>query len=183
MGRRKTYDRDDVAQRAMLVFWRHGYEATTIQDIEEALQINRYSLFAEFGSKRGLFEAALDTYEALVVSANLAVLEAPGASVESVVEFLDRFRIPDDEAAMAGCMLCNAAVEQAPASEVVQRQTQAYFLRLNQAFRHALGPERTTAAAALTSATVGAFVQARSGMSAEARSRAIDGIVAWVRSL
>ncbi len=32
MGRPKTYDKDDVARRAMPVFWRHGYEGTTIQD-------------------------------------------------------------------------------------------------------------------------------------------------------
>ncbi len=188
MGRRKTYERDDVAQRAMLVFWRQGYEATTIQDLEEALSINRYSLFAEFGSKQGLFEAALDVYESGVIEANVGPMEAAGAGVDDVVAFLERFRGAPLEVALAGCMLCNAAVEQAPDPEAIRARATRYFDRLRAAFGHALGgsapgDSHEAAAAALASAVVGGFVQARGGMSAEARAKTIDGLAAWARAV
>ncbi|MEO0606318.1 MAG: helix-turn-helix domain-containing protein [Myxococcota bacterium] len=185
MGRRKTYDREAVAQRAMLVFWQQGYDGTTIGELEDALQINRYSLFAEFGSKQGLFEAALAVYEASIIEANLGGMEAPGASVDEIVAFLGRFRGGTEAQALAGCMLCNAAVEQAPDSPKVRARALAYFDRLRKALHHALGGGDAAAlhAAALSSAVLGGFVQARGGMSAKDREQALDGLEAWVRAL
>lgn len=186
MGRPKSYERDDVCRRAMLVFWENGYERTTIGHLERTLSINRYGLFAEFGSKDGLFEAALDTYEREIVSANLAVLEADGANSDAIVAFFERFRDGTPEQALMGCMLCNASVECA-SNDAVRIRAQAYFERLRRAFAHALGElstgVREATAAALTSAAVGAFVQARGGMSAAERERVLDGLIGWVRSL
>lgn len=182
MGRRKTYDRDDVVMRAMKVFWRQGYEATTIGGLEEQLQINRYSLFAEFGSKQALFEAAIDAYASQVVTAYLGGMEAPGADVEAIVGFFDRFRQEPGPGAPTGCMICNAAVEQAPDSPMVRATTLRYFERLTEAFRNAL-PRDDGAAAALSTAVVGAFVQARAGVSAEVRAEVLDRLVGWVRSM
>ena len=62
MGRPKTYDRDEVLQRATRLFWQKGYEGTRLQELVEVTGINRFSLYKEFGSKRGLFEAALGAY-------------------------------------------------------------------------------------------------------------------------
>ncbi|MCY3636121.1 MAG: helix-turn-helix domain containing protein [bacterium] len=177
MGRPKTYDRDDVARRAMPVFWRHGYEGTTIQHLEDALAVNRCSLFAEFGSKQGMFEAALEVYEVEVVTPNLAELEREDASPAAVVAMLERFRYPTVEIDEAGCMLCNASLEQMPDSPIVRDQVSAYFDRLRSAFQNALGIDEA-AAAAITSAVVGAFVQIRHGMSADARSTMVDGLLA-----
>lgn len=180
MGRRKTHDRDEVAHGAMHVFWRQGYAATTIQDLEQTLQLNRYSLFTEFGSKEGLFEAALDVYEAQIVAANLSEMEADGASPGAIVAFFDRFRTTDEQAALAGCMLCNAAVEQAPDSARVRARARRYFDRLGAAFLNALGPAHRPLAPVLASATL---VQARNGVTPQARADALDGLVGRVRSL
>ena len=188
LGRRKTYDRDDVAQRAMAVFWQHGYEATTIQQLETSLQINRYSLFAEFGSKEGLFEAALDVYEACVVSANLGPLEATGAGIEDILAFFQRFNASPPDAVGVGCMLCNAAVERSPDAPGVRQRSLRYFERLRAALRNALQstleePARSTSAAALASAILGGFLQARGGADRAALIEALDGLTHWVRSL
>ena len=58
----KQFDRIDVLDRAMALFWRRGYEATSIQDLVDATGINRGSLYASFTSKKGLFLAVLDHY-------------------------------------------------------------------------------------------------------------------------
>lgn len=176
MGRPKTYDTRDVAQRAMPVFWRRGYEGTSIRDLEDILAINRYSLFAAFGNKEGMFEAALEVYEAEVVTPTLAPLEREGARSDAVIAMLERFRHPSAEIDGAGCMLCNAATERQPDSPIVRQRISAYFDRLRAAYQNALGIDEARAAA-LTSAVIGAFVQIRHGISASARSIAVDGLL------
>ncbi len=59
MARPREFDRDQVVDRAVDVFWRKGFEATSIRDLVEATGLNRGSLYNTFGDKAGLFEAAL----------------------------------------------------------------------------------------------------------------------------
>ncbi|MDO0916723.1 TetR/AcrR family transcriptional regulator [Streptomyces sp. DT2A-34] len=63
-GRKRMFDEDAALQTAMELFWRQGYEGTSIADITQALGIQPPSLYAAFGSKRELFEKALDRYMA-----------------------------------------------------------------------------------------------------------------------
>ncbi|WP_419903127.1 TetR/AcrR family transcriptional regulator [Kiloniella sp.] len=62
MGRNKTYDRDDVLERAMELFWRVGFEGAHLSSLVEVTGLNRFSLYKEFGGKEGLFEEALLRY-------------------------------------------------------------------------------------------------------------------------
>src|ERR1700757_4861162 len=60
MARPKSYERDTVLIAARDVFWERGYEATSIAALEERTGLSRSSLYEEFGSKRDLFQAALE---------------------------------------------------------------------------------------------------------------------------
>jgi AcrR family transcriptional regulator len=62
MGRPRKFDVDEALDRAVLVFWQLGYERTTVTDLCEAMNINRPSLYAAFGTKEELFHRALDRY-------------------------------------------------------------------------------------------------------------------------
>lgn len=62
MGRPRAFDRDQVLDRAMDVFWRHGYEGASMTELTGAMGINPPSLYAAFGNKEGLFRAVLDRY-------------------------------------------------------------------------------------------------------------------------
>lgn len=62
MGRPRKFDIDEALDRAVLVFWRLGYERTTLTDLCDAMHINRPSLYAAFGTKEELFHRALDRY-------------------------------------------------------------------------------------------------------------------------
>lgn len=62
MGRPRKFDLDEALDRAVLVFWQLGYERTTLTDLCEAMNINRPSLYAAFGTKEQLFHRALDRY-------------------------------------------------------------------------------------------------------------------------
>ena len=58
----KQFDRDEVIERAMDLFWQRGYESTSVDDLVEATGINRGSLYGTFGDKRRLFLATIDRY-------------------------------------------------------------------------------------------------------------------------
>src|SRR5438034_6461380 len=62
-GRPRSFDRDAALERAVEVFWTHGYEATSVSDLTRAMGINPPSLYAAFGDKEQLFMAAVDRYQ------------------------------------------------------------------------------------------------------------------------
>jgi AcrR family transcriptional regulator len=61
-GRPLSFDRAVVLERAMLTFWRHGYETSSIIDLTTAMGITAPSLYASFGDKKRLFLEAVDLY-------------------------------------------------------------------------------------------------------------------------
>ena len=61
-GRPKVFDRDAALDKAMKLFWQHGYEATSLADLVEATGAKAPTLYAEFTNKEGLFRAVLDRY-------------------------------------------------------------------------------------------------------------------------
>ena len=59
-GRPKVFDRDAALDKAMKLFWQHGYEATSLADLVEATGAKAPTPYAEFTNKEGLFRAVLD---------------------------------------------------------------------------------------------------------------------------
>ena len=62
-GRPRSFDRDKALERAMHLFWRKGYEATSVSDLTRAMGINPPSLYAAFGDKEHLYLEALERYQ------------------------------------------------------------------------------------------------------------------------
>ena len=79
IGRPREFDIDKALERAMELFWRQGYEGTSLADLTRELGLTRPSLYAAFGSKEGLFLKALDLYETRA-GYRQAALTAPTAS-------------------------------------------------------------------------------------------------------
>ena len=143
MGRKKTYERDDITGRAMRLFWERGYHATSTRDLTEAMGVNPGALYAEFGSKEGLYLEAIKRYEETVVPGHFGSLEAPGASLEQIrAVFLFMGGIGSYEGSHYGCLLCNAGIELAPTLAQSEASTARFLNRLTLAFGHALGNAR-----------------------------------------
>jgi TetR/AcrR family transcriptional regulator, copper-responsive repressor len=62
MGRPKNFSREEVLEKAMPVFWKHGFADTTLQDLERATGVNKSGLYTEFRDKEDLFLACLRRY-------------------------------------------------------------------------------------------------------------------------
>jgi AcrR family transcriptional regulator len=107
MGRPKTYNRDEVLENALLLFWRKGFEGAHLQELVEVTGLNRFSLYKEFGSKEGLFDAAMDRYMDQLGSL-VVHLEADPQGVDNIRRYFQalleyRFR--------HGCFLVNTLSE------------------------------------------------------------------------
>jgi len=139
MGRHKLYDPEYITDKAMELFWLNGYHGTSTQDLVEHLQINRNSLYAEFGSKQGIYEKALIRYERKMVTANLETLESADANIAQIGKLLKSFaasaRKPKSK---RGCLMCNTAAELAPHDPNSQRFVEANVDRITRAFTNAL---------------------------------------------
>jgi AcrR family transcriptional regulator len=62
MGRPKMFRREDVLEKAIPVFWAHGFAATRLQDLEAATGVNKSGLYSEFADKEDLFLQSLQHY-------------------------------------------------------------------------------------------------------------------------
>lgn len=62
MGRPKRFSREEVLEKAMPVFWKHGFADTTLQELEQATGVNKSGLCTEFRDKEDLFVACLRHY-------------------------------------------------------------------------------------------------------------------------
>jgi TetR/AcrR family transcriptional repressor of nem operon len=143
MGRKKSYDRDELVGKAVEIFRDHGFAGTSAEMLVEGLGVNRYSLYAEFGSKQGLFDAALQRYDDEVLERNFGPLEAPGAGIDEVRALLEFFgAAAKGPASGRGCLLCNTAVEFGPEDPGGAGFVRRYFKRLSGAFDAALSSAR-----------------------------------------
>lgn len=61
-GRPRSFDRETALEKALLAFWEHGYEATSVSDLTRVMDIGAPSLYAAFGDKRSLFEEVVQVY-------------------------------------------------------------------------------------------------------------------------
>jgi len=59
MGRRRNFSREGVLERALPVFWKHGFADTTLQNLEAATGVNRSGLYTEFRDKGGATSISL----------------------------------------------------------------------------------------------------------------------------
>ena len=133
-GRPREFDLDDGLERAMRVFWRHGYDGTGISDLTAAVGISRPSLYAAYGNKEALFRSCLDRYlagpggyvrEALLEPSARAVF---ARLLAGVIDVTTRKEGP-------GCLLVQAAL--ATSAEAGPVRSEAIARRL--AWEAALG--------------------------------------------
>lgn len=121
-GRPRSFDADLALDSALQVFWRKGYEGTSLSDLTAAMGINRPSLYAAFGDKEALFRKALDRYAEGPASYVKEALAQPTA--RRVVESLLREAavLLTDPRNPPGCLNVQGALACGGDAEPVQRE-------------------------------------------------------------
>jgi len=136
MARPREFDADEALDKAMHQFWAKGYHDTSIRDLVNRTGVNYYGLYEVFDSKHGLFLAALDRYCGTVTTEVLAEVRKPGplrAVLQGAFDhLLGVLKTPDGR---VGCMMCNAAVEVAPADPDAAAKVREHMALLRRVFR------------------------------------------------
>lgn len=124
-GRPLSFDREAALHQAMLLFWRHGFEATSLSDLTAAMGVTPPSVYAAFGDKKQLFLEAVDRYLSGPVTAESIIDEAATAR-DAAQGLLDAaaagFTGPDTP---AGCLLASSAISCSAAAADVQSELAA----------------------------------------------------------
>ncbi|MCO4318844.1 TetR/AcrR family transcriptional regulator [Phyllobacterium sp. 21LDTY02-6] len=109
-GGPRTFDRDQAVDTAMRLFWRHGYEGVSLNDLTAAIGIAPPSLYSAFGSKAGLYREALDRYTGLPRAvSNLGQPASLCEAVETLLErAIDAVTAPEGE---RGCMISGGMIQ------------------------------------------------------------------------
>jgi len=105
----------------MDVFWRQGYEATSLNDLTAAMGINPPSLYAAFGDKEHLFLAAVDRYENSGRGPARCVFEEEPTARGAIARMLKETAIELAKTSQPkGCMLITAAINCSASSAHIQ---------------------------------------------------------------
>jgi AcrR family transcriptional regulator len=186
MARPREFDEPTVLRAAAGVFRRRGYAGASLQELTEATGLGKGSLYGAFGSKHGLYLAALDEYTRRNVGAARRELDGTD-SIEDVKGYLD--------AAVAGstdgspsCLLTTATAELAGEDAPVARRVGAAFEQLSAALRctvegaqargEIVDGDAEATADLLLAISRGISVLGEAGVSPERLTRAVDVAVA-----
>jgi len=121
-GRPRAFDPDEALDKAMLLFWRHGYEGTSLAALTEAMGINMPSLYAAFGNKESLFRKVVDRYIQKPASYLGKAMQEPTAraaaekALRSAIEMVMQPNHPD------GCLLVQGALASGPSAESIRKE-------------------------------------------------------------
>lgn len=112
MARKKEYIESEVVEKAMYLFWKNGFETTSMQMLEKEMGINKFSIYSSFGSKNGLFIESLKCYKQKlkVITDQLA---KSNNGILGIKEYFYNFLqfSKDNKELMKGCLITNTANE------------------------------------------------------------------------
>ncbi len=154
MGRTLAFSHSSARDKALVLFWRKGYQATTLDDLITAMEISRSSFYATFVDKRGLFLDCLDLFAQRTQDlVRRARTEMP--PVDALQSFFERNLIGTrGTRASWGCMLVNTVLEMADVDDELSARASSHLADMQAAFEDCLldancGPARAGELAAL----------------------------------
>lgn len=142
MPRAPEYNREHVLEAAMNMFWRDGYEATSIYKLIKATEINRGSLYQAFGSKAGLFNEVMDHYVLHFEVPFNGYMEITDPTVAIRSFFYSTLLVDNDEYRSRGCLLFNTVSELAHTEPEIAQAAAARLSMLEDLFENRLAETR-----------------------------------------
>jgi len=170
MARPREFDNDKVLDALRDVFWEHGFEGTSYAQIVAATGLLKGSLYSAFGDKRSLYRHALERYDSGVVADGVTMLRDESLSGAQRIDALMQSLVDAAETQKGrwGCLLCNAAVDQAPFDKETEVTVLQSMKRIKDALAIALSGTRASDQAELMWALYfGGRVVIKSGSSKE----------------
>lgn len=145
MARHKEFNEEVVLEKAVQIFWKQGYEKTSMQDLVDYMGIHRRSIYDTFGDKRSLFIASLTYYETFVIETFTQIINN-SPTVKKAVRDIFNYIIQAAESAdfPAGCLLVNTAAELSLVDQDMKKMVTKIFRDAEVMFEHLLEEGRKT---------------------------------------
>ncbi|MBB3461282.1 AcrR family transcriptional regulator [Rhizobium sp. BK377] len=185
-GGPRTFDRDEAIDIAMRLFWRHGYEGVSLNDLTAAIGVAPPSLYSAFGSKAGLYRETLDRY--LGLPRALQNIKSTTTLQETVEAMLHKaIDAVTDPAAERGCMISSGMIQCGPdhaelARELAERRNEMRDM-IAETLGRWLDPDRAISLARyLVAVLQGLSIQARDGASRQELRQVSDEVIAGVKA-
>ncbi|MCG5216657.1 TetR/AcrR family transcriptional regulator [Streptosporangium sp. KLBMP 9127] len=192
MARQRTFDRNLALERALVTFWEHGYEATSIAALTTAMDIRPPSLYAAFGDKRQLFQEAVAHYQQTYGAFTERALAEEPSGRSAIKRILEEAATEySDDGHPHGCLIISGGVNYGPESAEVaawlrtfrDRAKAGLKARIDADIAAGLLPADTDARALATfyaSVIQGMSAQARDGASKQELGRVAElAMRAW----
>jgi TetR/AcrR family transcriptional repressor of nem operon len=138
MARPPEFDRSKALNKALALFWRKGYQATSLADLLVAMDIGRSSFYAAFTDKRSFFIECLDLWAARTLDL-LQHARAEMPPVDALQDFFERsFLVARDARANWGCMLVNTVLETAGVDDDLAARASHHLGEMQRVFQACL---------------------------------------------
>lgn len=176
-GRPRAFDEAEALEAALHLFWQKGYEATSLDDLTEAMGISRSSFYGCFGTKHTLLIRALEHYAARGIEGLSRMRDAAGSPREALQAML--CAVADAEGGPRGCMMTNCITELAPHDPEVADIARSHIAQVEELFETelraaGLGTEARDRARTLLSLGLGAVTLRKAGLPPERVRAALD---------
>ncbi len=144
MARPREFDKDEALYNAMLMFWKKGYDGTSIPDLLDATGISRSSLYETFTDKQTLFLEAMNRYRQFIGASGIQIildyLTDAGRENEPAMDVLrkyfnGRIDMALDRRYPGGCFITNIATSLETADEKVRSAVTGYIAKTEETFR------------------------------------------------
>lgn len=142
MPRRKAYNKQEVTQKAMNLFWKNGYETTSMQMLEKEMGINKYSIYDSFGSKEGLLEESIKCYREKLEVLFQKMMDS-NTGIKAIKQyFIDSLEFSKENKEFKGCFVGNTSTElMGNCSQKIKKQLTANTTKLKKIFADKLREE------------------------------------------
>ncbi|MBC7476934.1 MAG: TetR/AcrR family transcriptional regulator [Pseudorhodobacter sp.] len=167
-GRPLSFERQTALQKAMLTFWQHGYETTSVNDLTQVMGITAPSLYAAFGDKKRLFLEAMRLYAQPPDALQAQLDAAPTARFAAQQMLTAAAQGFTGDTTPPGCLLASATASGSTGAAEVQAEVAAIRSDIINRLTRRIARDRVPNAAALAAMVValiqGMSVLARDGM-------------------
>jgi len=135
MARAMIHNRQDSLERALHLFWQKGFHATSLKDLEKALDMRPGSIYATFGSKDGLFQESLERYASLGLANLERTLYAHESPLAGLAAYLRGFGgLCDQDLPSRACMLVKSLLELGEREQVARRKAEDLLAGMEKRF-------------------------------------------------
>jgi TetR/AcrR family transcriptional repressor of nem operon len=139
MARSKQYNEQEVIEKAMSLFWRNGYENTSVRMLEKEMGINQFSIYASFGNKQGVFLESIRTYRKRIKIITDR-LEKSNNGIFGIKQFFyDFIEFSTSDNCKKGCLVTNTVSELGENGEPeIMAEVEKFFEEVKSLFKNSL---------------------------------------------